>query len=62
MGFDIEGEGAAVRDSAAAGVLDLYLCKYWGLRLAADAATTVLNVDQVSRHVTTRPHPLAVIT
>lgn len=47
-GFDIEGEGAAVKDVAAAGILDLYLAKYWGLKLATDAATTVLRVDQVS--------------
>jgi len=46
-GFDIEGEGAAVKDVAAAGILDLYLAKYWGLKLATDAATTVLRVDQV---------------
>lgn len=51
-GFDVEGEGAAVKDVAAAGILDLYLGKYWGLKLATDAATTVLNVDQVSCHVT----------
>lgn len=47
-GFDIEGEGAAVKDVAAAGILDLYLAKYWGLKLATDAATTVLRVDQVN--------------
>ena len=49
-GFDIEGEGAAVKDVAAAGILDLYLAKYWGLKLATDAATTVLRVDQVNIH------------
>ena len=50
-GFDIEGEGAAVKDVAAAGILDLYLAKYWGLKLATDAATTVLRVDQVNIHL-----------
>ena len=46
-GFDIEGEGAAVKDVVAAGVLDLYLTKWWGIKLATGAATTVLRVDQV---------------
>ena len=47
MGFDIEGEGAAVKDVAAAGIWDLYLAKMWGLKLATNAAATVLRVDQV---------------
>ena len=46
-GFDIEGEGAAVKDVAAAGIWDLYLAKMWGLKLATNAAATVLRVDQV---------------
>jgi T-complex protein 1 subunit theta len=46
-GFDIEGEGAAVRDVAAAGIWDLYLAKFWGLKLATNAAATVLRVDQI---------------
>lgn len=55
-GFDIEGEGAAVKDVVAAGILDLYLAKYWGLKLATDAATTVLRVDQVNTRVTYSTH------
>ena len=47
-GFDIEGEGAAVKDVAAAGIWDLYLAKWWGLKLATGAVNTVLRVDQVS--------------
>ena len=48
FGFDIEGEGAAaVKDVAAAGIWDLYLAKMWGLKLATNAAATVLRVDQV---------------
>lgn len=50
VGFDIEGEGAAVKDVAAAGIWDLFLAKYWGLKLATNAATTVLRVDLVSEH------------
>ena len=46
-GFDIEGEGVAVKDVAAAGIWDLYLAKFWGLKLATNAAATVLRVDQV---------------
>lgn len=31
-----------------AGILDTYLGKYWGIKLATNAAVTVLRVDQVS--------------
>ncbi len=47
-GVDIEGDGAAVKDMAAAGVWDLYVAKWWGLKLSTTAANTVLRVDQVS--------------
>ena len=30
-----------------AGVLDLFLNRQWGMKLACDAACTVLRVDQV---------------
>lgn len=46
-GVDIEGDGAAVKDAVAAGILDLYLSKWWGLKLASGAANTVLRVDQI---------------
>lgn len=46
-GFDIDGEGAAVKDVVAAGILDTYLVKYWGIKFATNAASTVLRVDQV---------------
>lgn len=46
-GFDIEGEGAAVKDAKEAGILDLYLTKYWGLKYAVNAACTILKVDQI---------------
>lgn len=32
-----------------AGILDPYLVKYWGIKLATNTAVTVLRVDQVSR-------------
>ena len=48
VGFDVEGEGAAVKDVAAAGIWDLFLTKFWSFKLATNAATTVLRVDQVS--------------
>ena len=47
-GFDNEADGAAVKDVVAAGVLDLYLTKWWGIKLATGAAVTVLRVDQVT--------------
>lgn len=47
-GLDIEGEeGVSVKDAAEAGILDLYNAKWWGIKLATNAATTVLRVDQV---------------
>lgn len=46
-GFDIEGEGVAVKDVVEAGILDAYLVKYWGIKFATNAATTVLRVDQI---------------
>ena len=47
-GFDIEADGVAVMDVAKAGIVDLYNAKWWGIKLATNAATTVLRVDQVS--------------
>ncbi|XP_037125179.1 T-complex protein 1 subunit theta isoform X2 [Syngnathus acus] len=46
-GFDIEGDGPSVKDVAEAGILDPYLVKYWGIKLATNAAITVLRVDQI---------------
>lgn len=34
-------------DAVEAGILDSYLVKYWALRLATNAAVTVLRVDQI---------------
>ncbi|XP_078001436.1 T-complex protein 1 subunit theta-like [Glandiceps talaboti] len=47
VGFDNEGEGAAVKDIAEAGIFDMFLTKRWGLKFAAAAAVTVLRVDQI---------------
>ncbi|KAG8136581.1 putative Chaperonin containing TCP1 subunit 8 protein [Naja naja] len=47
VGFDIEAEAAAVKDMLEAGVLDTHLGKYWGIKLATNAAVTVLRVDQI---------------
>ena len=44
-GLDV-GTGQA-RDLAEDGIVDLYQTKWWALRLAADAAVTVLKVDQI---------------
>ena len=45
--FARQGEGVAVKDVVAAGILDAYLVKYWGIKFATNAASTVLRVDQV---------------
>ncbi|KAL6098634.1 cct8 [Pungitius sinensis] len=47
IGFDIEGEGPAVKDMLEAGILEPYLVKYWGIKMATNAAVTVLRVDQI---------------
>ena len=44
-GVDIEHGG--VRDLGADGLFDLYATKLWAIRLATDAVTTVLRVDQI---------------
>ncbi|CAH2219317.1 T-complex 1 subunit theta isoform X2 [Pelobates cultripes] len=47
VGFDIEAESAAVKDMLECKVLDTYLGKHWGIKLATNAAVTVLRVDQI---------------
>ncbi|XP_033112860.1 T-complex protein 1 subunit theta-like [Anneissia japonica] len=47
IGFDIEAEGAGVKDVVEAGIFDAYLGKHWAIKLATNAAVTVLRVDQI---------------
>ncbi|XP_038213887.1 T-complex protein 1 subunit theta [Zerene cesonia] len=47
VGFDIDTENNGVCDATEKGVLDLYVLKYWGLKYAVGAATTILKVDQI---------------
>ncbi|XP_017781057.1 PREDICTED: T-complex protein 1 subunit theta [Nicrophorus vespilloides] len=45
-GVDIESESSTC-DAVAKEILDLYVCKYWGLKYATSAAATILRVDQI---------------
>ena len=36
-----------MRDVLEAGILDLYLNKYWSMKYATNAAGTILKVDQI---------------
>ncbi|XP_067945649.1 T-complex protein 1 subunit theta-like [Watersipora subatra] len=47
VGVDVEAEGPGVCDAVEAGILDLYLTKYWAIKFASQAACTVLRVDQI---------------
>lgn len=44
--MDIESDGQ-VCDALEKQILDLYVCKYWGLKYAVGAAATILRVDQI---------------
>ena len=47
-GVDVENEdGSGTLDATDEGILDLLICKQWAIRLATEAATTVLSVDQI---------------
>ncbi|XP_038642822.1 T-complex protein 1 subunit theta-like [Scyliorhinus canicula] len=47
MGFDVEAGGAGVLDAAQAGIWDPFLVKQSAIKLATNAAITVLSVDQI---------------
>ncbi|KAI1189906.1 T-complex protein 1 subunit theta [Nemania serpens] len=47
-GVDIENEdGTGTLDARKEGILDLLVCKSWAIKLATEAARTVLSVDQI---------------
>ncbi|XP_044757283.1 T-complex protein 1 subunit theta [Coccinella septempunctata] len=46
VGVDIESDNSTC-DVLDKNILDLYTCKYWGLKYAVGAATTILRVDQI---------------
>jgi len=52
----LQAEGPVVKDMLEAGILDPYLVKFWGIKLATNAAITVLRVDQVRTHTHTHTH------
>ncbi|KAI4174276.1 MAG: hypothetical protein LQ343_002415 [Gyalolechia ehrenbergii] len=48
LGVDIENEdGTGTLDAKEEGILDLLITKQWAIRLATEAARTVLSVDQI---------------
>jgi T-complex protein 1 subunit theta len=47
QGFDINSEQPATVDVKTTGVYDAYATKYWGIKYAVGAATTILRVDQI---------------
>jgi T-complex protein 1 subunit theta len=47
-GVDIENEdGTGTLDAKEEGILDLWVSKSWAIKLATEAARTVLSVDQI---------------
>jgi T-complex protein 1 subunit theta len=46
VGVDIDAE-STICDALQKNILDLYWCKYWGLKYAVGAAATILRVDQI---------------
>lgn len=46
-GFDIDSELPGTIDIKKTGVYDAYATKYWGIKYAVGAATTILRVDQI---------------
>ena len=48
VGVDVLSEdGSWTLDAAKEAISDLYLSKYWAIKFAAEAAATVLRVDQI---------------
>ena len=47
VGAGLDVSTGKPRDLSADGIVDLYQTKWWALRLAVDAAVTVLKVDQI---------------
>ena len=48
LGVDVENEdGSGTLDAKEEGILDLLISKQWAIRLATEAARTVLSVDQI---------------
>lgn len=47
QGFDINSEQPATIDVKSTSIYDAYPTKYWGIKYAVGAATTILRVDQI---------------
>lgn len=46
-GFDIESQAPSTVDVTKNKIFDLFTTKYWGLKYAVEAASTVLRVNQI---------------
>jgi len=46
-GVDNHEDGNGIKNAQQAGIWDLFQTKFWGLKFAANAANTVLRVDQI---------------
>jgi T-complex protein 1 subunit theta len=47
IGISIEDVENPILDTVKEGILDSLSAKYWAIKLAVDAAVTVLKVDQI---------------
>ena len=48
MGVDIDNsDGTGTLDAEEEGILDLLVSKQWAIKLATEAARTILSVDQI---------------
>ncbi|KAJ1080337.1 hypothetical protein NDU88_000556 [Pleurodeles waltl] len=47
VGFNLVGDGPDTVDAAKAGILDSFLVKHWGIKLATNVAVTLLGISHI---------------